>query len=131
MKFNELLTCAAIMLAGCASQPSTVDHQTRPAISRERASEDDRERPPKIGMTKEEVLDRYGDPFVVRTNDQGREEWRYVFRNFDPMSMIPFYGPIHESLRTRRRGVIIFGAEGRVADFHWNVFDPVGGPDVR
>lgn len=122
-----LIYAAIVVLAGCASQPSSVDHPSY----HKRDLDDDRERPPRMGMTKAEVLDRYGDPFIVRADDQGREEWRYVFRNFDPMSLIPFYGPIHESLRTRRRGVIVFGPGGRVVDFHWNVFDPVGGPDVR
>ena len=76
-----------------------------------------------MGMSKQEVSARYGRPMNTSMSSRG-ESWTYMFDAFDGRDFIPFYGAVHNAVRQRRGGVVIFGANGRVKDFQWNVADP-------
>jgi outer membrane protein assembly factor BamE (lipoprotein component of BamABCDE complex) len=130
---NSLPYAIALAVVGCASQLSAEDHQSRAGHYHERVAENREEgdRPPKIGMSKDEVLNQYGQPVNVSISSRGGEVWVYVFNNFDARVLIPYYGEIHEAFRKRNSGTIIFGPNGRVADYHWNMSNPVGGTVFR
>jgi outer membrane protein assembly factor BamE (lipoprotein component of BamABCDE complex) len=81
-------------------------------------------------MTKDEVLNRYGEPTNMNTSSRG-ETWFYVFNNFDARSLIPYYGQYHEATKRRHSGTVIFGADGRVKDFNWNETNPKGATIFR
>lgn len=128
MKPQELaLFAAAILCAGCADDPPATNHKTRAAHYHE-ASTGDREEgdiPPNMGMTKDQVLERYGQPVDVSTSRRG-EIWSYVFNNFDARSFIPYYGGWHEAFKRRHSGSITFDSRGRVIDYQWHEVNPRG-----
>ena len=137
MKPNRLVTLsfAALLLAGCASSnPKPAAPETSRAEQyRQKGSEEAEEgsRPPRIGMTKSQVINAYGEPTNVSSSGSGGETWSYVFNNFDGRDLIPFYGNIHSALKTRRSGAIFFNTSGRVKDFTWNGTNPKGATFLR
>lgn len=132
MKSNRLVTLsfAALLLVGCASGNSkpAAPESSRAEQYRQKGSEDAEEgsRPPRIGMSKSQVINAYGEPTNVSSSGSGGETWSYVFNNFDGRDFIPFYGDIHAAFKTRRSGVIFFNTSGRVKDFTWNGINPKG-----
>jgi len=124
MKIHRLIGLATV-LTSCAStepaapQPSRAQHH-RESVAR---SEEEGSRPPRIGMTKDQVLNMYGEPTNISTSTRG-EIWAYVFNNFDGRSFIPYYGPIHQAYKRRNSGTVIFDGSGRVRDFNWNHTNP-------
>ena len=136
MKTNQLLlTLTAALLSACAADPDNRT-QTRAGsepsrAQRHRESADrDREegdRPPRIGMTKDQVLNQYGRPVNVSSSARRGEVWSYVFNNMDGRDFIPYYGAFHAAFKQRHSGSITFDASGRVSDFQWNESNPAGG----
>ena len=114
---------AASLLAACNPGSTSPSPKPAPAKSKPVAHEEDRTRPPRLGMTKEQVRARYGRPVNVSSSSRG-ESWSYVIDGFDGTAFIPFYGPVHDAVRKRHGGVIFFDANGRVKDFTWNEADP-------
>lgn len=135
MKSALLLALTAALLTACAAEPDSRT-RTRAAASepsraqrhRESAARDQEEgsRPPRIGMTKDQVINMYGEPTNVSSSSRGGETWFYVFNNFDGRAFIPYYGAFHEAFKRRRSGTVIFDGGGRVKDFNWNETNPSG-----
>lgn len=139
MKNSLLLAavCAAatlLLLPACSSDESTQSSQSssanRSATVRKKEKEsDDRDnddkakRPPRLGMTKAQVRERYGDPSHVSSTPRG-ETWAYSFGNFEGSDFIPFYGGVHAAFRKRQHCSVVFDASGRVKDYTWGVTDP-------
>jgi len=116
-----------ISLASCATDAPDRHEPSRAQSHRESVAEDEEEgsRPPRIGMSKDQVLNRYGEPTNISTSTRG-EVWFYVFNNFDGRSLIPYYGQIHQGLKRRNSGTVFFDGNGRVRDFNWNQTNPKG-----
>ena len=124
-----LIPVIALLIAGCAAQPEPERHQSRAASYHEKAARDHEEgdRPPRIGMTKDQVLNQYGRPVNVSSSSRRGEVWSYVFNNMDGRDFIPYYGAFHAAFKQRHSGSITFDASGRVSDFQWNESNPAGG----
>lgn len=106
---------------GSRREPSRAErHRESAARNQEEGS-----RPPRIGMTKDQVINMYGEPTNVSSSSRG-ETWFYVFNNFDGRAFIPYYGAVHEALKRRHSGSITFDGSGRVKDFEWNESNPRG-----
>lgn len=125
MKPNTILAAIATAALLAACETGTNSPASKPATgnSKPAAQEEDRTRPPRLGMTKEQVRARYGRPVSVSTSSRG-ESWSYVVDAFDGTDFIPFYGSVHSAVRKRHGGVIFFDGNGRVKDFNWNATDP-------
>ena len=113
----------ASLLTACDSGTTSPAPKPAPAKSKPASQNEDKTRPPRLGMTKEQVRARYGRPVNVSTSSRG-ESWSYVINGFDGTAFIPFYGGVHDALRKRHGGVIFFDGNGRVKDFNWNESDP-------
>ena len=139
MKPTLLLTLAAALLTACAAEPDSRtrtragSEPSRAQRHRESAARDQEEgsRPPRIGMTKDQVINMYGEPTSVSSSGSRGEVWSYVFNNFDGRSFIPYYGAFHEAFKRRNSGTVIFDASGRVKDFNWNETNPRGATIFR
>jgi hypothetical protein len=113
------LTILALTFAGCATPPpppSSAAPKTKPAVGD--ISNPEAENPPFIGMTKAQALARYGEPKRRTLTDEG-ENWVYILNFGEVMgrALIPFnFKPT--AIRT---SVLIFGPDGRVKRFHWDV----------
>ena len=114
---------AASLLAACETGSTSPGPKPAPAKVKPAPQNEDRTRPPRLGMSKEQVRARYGRPVSVSTSSRG-ESWSYVVDAFDGTDFIPFYGSVHSAVRKRHGGVIIFDGNGRVKDFNWNESDP-------
>lgn len=138
MKNQILITAIATLFAACAddqgarspvkakAEPSRAEkHHESVARNREEGSQ-----PPRIGMSKDEVLNKYGEPLSISSSSRG-EMWLYTFNNFDATSLIPYYGPVHQAFKRRNSGNITFGSNGRVKDFTWNEISPKGATIFR
>ena len=125
MKPNILLAtiATATLLTACDPGATSPAPKPAPAKSKPAPQNEDKTRPPRLGMTKEQVRARYGRPVSVSTSSRG-EAWSYVINGFDGTAFIPFYGGVHDALRKRQGGVIFFDGNGRVKDFNWNESDP-------
>ena len=124
-----LLPVIALLIAGCAAGPEPERQQSR-AASYHAAKARDREegdRPPRIGMTKDQVLNQYGRPVNVSSSARRGEVWFYMFNNMDGRDFIPYYGAFHAAFKKRHSGSITFDASGRVSDYQWNETNPAGG----
>jgi outer membrane protein assembly factor BamE (lipoprotein component of BamABCDE complex) len=114
MKLFLLITVtSAIALSGCATTPPPSAPQSR---TKEHAA-DESDKPPFIGMTKAQVLARYGEPKRRTVTDEG-EQWVYILNFGEVMgkALIPFnFKPTQV-----RTGVIIFRPDGTVKKFNWD-----------
>jgi hypothetical protein len=113
---NIVMIAALICLIGCTSNQQ---HQGQAAANGPRTTNvDPEDRPPAVGMTKAQVLARYGKPKTQTVTDEG-EQWSYVLNmgEFIGKHMIPFFF----STQQLRFGKIIFGPDGRVKKFYWDV----------
>ncbi|HKP45357.1 MAG TPA: outer membrane protein assembly factor BamE [Pyrinomonadaceae bacterium] len=109
-----------LRLAGCTAGPATNQRATATARSNAATTAkpgDPEDRPPVVGMTKAQVLARYGKPKTQTVTDDG-ERWTYVLNigEFVGKHMIPFFF----STQTLRFGVIFFGPDERVKKFNWD-----------
>lgn len=115
MKLPLLSLCAlcavTVLLNGCETHSSS---SGRPA-SASHEQPDPIEIPPHNGMTKTEVVARYGQPRAVFVTDRG-EVWRYILNPGEIVtkSLIPFYPPVRP-----RFGTVIFGPDNRVREYNW------------
>lgn len=119
------LAAFPLLLMSCASDKR---NHSSPAVAEQRdreVEEDDGSTPPRIGMTREQVRAKYGQPVNVSVSSRG-EVWSYVFNNFDGRAFIPYYGGFHQAMKKRNSSVIFFGQNGRVRDFTWNETNPRG-----
>ena len=121
LNLSSIVCLTGLFLASCAddstggSRPSGTDHLRQ-------ASGEDRERgdtPPRMGMTKDQVLQLYGEPMNITTSRHG-ETWSYAFNDFDPQSLIPVYGGWHQVFKKRHSGSVTFNGSGRVIDYQWS-----------
>src|SRR4051812_25194181 len=119
MKILSIIIAAAV-LAGCTGPAANQQHQTAaarpPATTTKHVDPEDQ--PPAVGMTKAQVLARYGKPKTQTVTDEG-EQWAYVLNmgEFIGKHMIPFFF----STQQLRFGKIVFGTDGRVKKFYWDV----------
>ena len=120
--FLSLLAAACLLIA-CDSGSSAPARKSAQAKSKPAPQDEDRSRPPRRGMTKEQVRAQYGRPVNVSTSSRG-ESWSYVIGGFDGTAFIPFYGPVHDAVRQRHGGIIFFDQNGRVKDYSWNETNP-------
>ena len=120
------LLATACLLTACETGSSAPARKPTPAKSKPAPQDEDRTRPPRRGMTKEQVRAQYGRPVNVSTSSRG-ESWSYVIGGIDGTSFIPFYGPVHNAVRKRQSGVIFFDGNGRVKDYSWNETNPGAG----
>ena len=114
MKHSRLLLLAAF--GGCLAftDCSQNSQQTQGSAA---TGEDESEKPPFVGMTKNQALARYGDPKTKGVTEEG-ETWTYV-RGLGAMmakAAIPFYF----GGRDLKTGVLIFGPDGKVKKFRWD-----------
>ena len=124
---NHLLLAATALLTACAAEPSAGSGHHRNAANRESRQERERRedaedrrshrdepigREPRIGMTKGQVIEMYGEP-SSRSHSARGEVWSYWFNRGH--AFIPYnFG------YTARTGTFIFGANGRLQDFNYN-----------
>ncbi len=114
MKLKHIaLPAVALLLAGCAGDDTTTTTTAtrRPARYADRDSEPI-EQEPRIGMSKGQIRQMYGEPESVNHSGRG-EVWSYYFNRGG--AFIPYnfgYRP--------RTGVFIFGENGRLKDYNWN-----------
>lgn len=112
MKTKLFPLIIALAMAGCATPaPST------PQSKQKTQAVDESEKPPFIGMSKAQVLARYGEPKKHTITDEG-EQWVYLLNFGEVMgrALIPF----NFSPTPIRTGVIVFGPDGRVKKFNWD-----------
>lgn len=105
----------ALFFAGCAAtpEPARTNSSRVGDISNPEA-----EKPPFIGMTKAEALALYGHPKKQTMTDEG-ENWVYILNIGEVIgkAMIPFnFKP-----PMPRTGTLIFGPDGRVKKFNWDM----------
>jgi outer membrane protein assembly factor BamE (lipoprotein component of BamABCDE complex) len=112
LKLFPFIIMSAIALSGCATAPPSAPHSR----TKEQAG-DESEKPPFVGMTKGQVLARYGEPKRHTITDEG-EQWVYLLNFGEVMgkALIPF----NFSPTPIRTGVIVFGPDGRVKKFNWD-----------
>src|SRR5204863_10104912 len=120
MKQRLLSLLALLIVIGSCSQPSSTTSQRSTPQKRAPAKVDEEDKPPFIGMTKAQALARYGEPKKQTVTDEG-EQWTYILNmgEFIGKHMIPFF----ISTQQIRTGVLIFGRDGRVKKFNWDVPD--------
>lgn len=125
MKHSLLLTglAAAVLLSGCASTPSQPDTSapapaaptSAPASTGEnRGTRGEWNETPSVGMTRAQVLERYGDPRKIVQTAKG-EVWHYRARTRG-RDFVPVYGAFTAQ---RKGGTIGFDAHGRVSAYDW------------
>lgn len=114
----------AIFISGCAADKPAAPSKPVPAKSKEaQPGLNDGSRPPSVGMTKAQVLQRYGRPVHTSVSARG-EVWGYAFNTIEAHDFIPVYGAL---TKRSRGGSIIFGSDGRVKDFNWGETNPSAG----
>jgi hypothetical protein len=121
MNLSAIVCLTGLFLASCADDSSDGSRSSGTAHVH-KASGEDRERgdtPPRMGMTKDKVLQLYGEPMNVTTSRHG-ETWSYAFNDFDPQSLIPVYGGWHQAFKKRHSGSVTFNGSGRVIDYQWS-----------
>ena len=108
-----LLACVLVGLTLPACSSNDQSAQARAAAQ---ARDDESDRPPYVGMSKEEALQRYGRPKSIVLTDMG-ERWTYFLNEGEVYgkSLIPFYIPPRPRL-----GFLFFSEKGRVREFHWD-----------
>lgn len=120
MKTRILIVAAlGASLTSCATQQQSAPPAAGAAPQRVGdISNPEAENQPFIGMTKEEALARYGQPKKQTVTEEG-ENWVYILNLGEVVgkAMIPFYFG-QPAIRT---GVLIFGSDGRVKKFNWDV----------
>lgn len=110
---------SSLVLFGCTDHPSS-GQQNGAYAPHQKSADDLREEqentPPYVGMTKGEVLQRYGQPKTAIITDRG-ERWTYFLNEGEVVgkSFIPFYIPPRP-----RFAIIFFNQNGRIAEFHWD-----------
>ena len=75
------------------------------------------ERPPHVGMTKEQALARYGKPRRHTTTDEG-EQWVYILNTGEMIGKA--FIPFNFKPTIARTGVLTFGPDDRVKKFTWD-----------
>src|SRR6266851_8615803 len=102
------IVTAAALLGGCAAQPPpAAPHGAKVGD----ISNPEAEKPPFVGMTKEQALARYGKPKKNTMTDEG-EQWVYLL-NYGEMIGKAFI-PFNFKPTIPRTGVLIFGPDGQV-----------------
>ena len=110
---------AVTLLMSCASSPKqTANSNSQPHAAKKI---DESDKPPFIGMTREQALARYGEP-ARRTVTPDGEMWTYNLNmgEFVGKHMIPFFFSTQEL----RLGILTFGPNGRVTQFRWDQPNP-------
>ncbi len=114
---------ATLLVTGCATtQNSSNAGANRPAPAPpveapdtgHRGTRGEWNRTPEVGMTKAQVLTRYGDPRTIQQTPEG-EVWRYRAQRRG-RDFIPVYGAFTQQTKG---GTIGFDAEGRVKAYDW------------
>ena len=107
---------AALLCAAPVVPASPIPSPTKPPGKSEKKI-DESDKPPFIGMSKEQARARYGEPKKQTVTDEG-ERWIYILNmsQFVGKHMIPFFF----STQDLRMGVLIFGPDGKVKKFHWD-----------
>jgi outer membrane protein assembly factor BamE (lipoprotein component of BamABCDE complex) len=75
------------------------------------------ETPPRVGMTKEQALARYGKPKRHTVTEDG-EEWVYILNMGEVIGKA--FIPFNFKPTPVRTGVLTFGPDGRVKKFKWD-----------
>jgi len=82
--------------------------------------------PPRMGMTKSQVLENYGKPGSIHSTPQG-ETWSYAFDQLK----FPIWTALgqYESIYTKSRsGSITFNSRGTVSDYYFGENVPAARP---
>jgi outer membrane protein assembly factor BamE (lipoprotein component of BamABCDE complex) len=99
-----LAICFLLVAIGCASTPDD-PNAPRPRRPRDIKLE--------VGMTKDDVREKYGDPNSITQTSNG-EQWYYDNRG-------EAYIPFHFGYRYKFRS-FLFGSDGRLKAFHVDDF---------
>lgn len=110
-------TPVTFTLPGYSYNSPRVSHVAQ-QVPRRRPAMNEEDKPPYIGMTKGQVLARYGEPRKHTITDEG-ERWVYLL-NFGEMMGKAFI-PFNFKGTPPRTGVIIFGPDSRVKKFDWDI----------
>ena len=112
---KKILYCVAALLAFIPLAPASPTPAPRKPPPKK---VDESDLAPVIGMTKFQVLSRYGKPNRKTTTEDG-EQWTYILNmgQFIGKHMIPFF----VSTQALRIGVLTFGSDGRLKKFRWDV----------
>ncbi len=114
MKTLCTLIAMALFAAGATS---TLAKDPRGPAKRGDISNPEAERPPFIGMTKEQALARYGEPKKHTITEEG-EQWVYILNMGEVIGKA--FIPFNFKPTVPRTGVITFGPNGRVKKFNWD-----------
>jgi hypothetical protein len=116
MKMFPLYILGALLL--CATSISSASPSPSPRKSpRKPAKVDESDKPPFVGMTKAQALNRYGQPKKQTVTDEG-EQWIYIL-NYGEVVGKAFI-PFNFHVTPIRTGLLIFGPDGRVKKFTWD-----------
>ncbi len=114
------LGAVSLVFSGCSDDRPATGKDAAYTGPRQKTADELREeeenRPPYVGMTKEEAFQRYGNPKSDIVTDQGeRVVWFLNEGEVLGKSLIPFYIPPRPRFAT-----LFFGPDGRVRDFHFD-----------
>lgn len=122
--FQQSDTCRAIAgtLSVCLTACQTAAPEPAKAASTHSQvgdiSNPEAEQQPFIGMTKEQALARYGEPKKHTVTEEG-ESWIYLLNMGEVIGKA--FIPFNFKPTMARTGVLIFGPDGRVKKFNWDV----------
>jgi hypothetical protein len=107
----------AIASPAFAGSPSPTPTPRKPAQAPSKKV-DLSEQPPFVGMTKAQALSRYGEPKKHSVTDEG-ENWIYILNAGEVIGKA--FIPFNFHATPVRTGVLVFGANGKVKKFRWDV----------
>lgn len=110
---KSLSIIIAVALAGAGLTSTAVAKDPRVGD----ISNPEAEKPPFVGMTKDQALARYGKPKKHTVSDEG-EQWVYILNTGEIIGKA--FIPFNFKPTVPRTGVLIFGANGKVKKFTWD-----------
>jgi hypothetical protein len=111
-----LSLCAPLIFSGCGDDEAHSQNRAATHGARDRDDDDeedfDRSTPPRLGMSRSQVVRLYGEPDFVSATPRG-ETWTYRFDTWK------FAVPYYSMAAKIKTGTVTFNGSGRVADYQW------------
>jgi hypothetical protein len=116
---TRILPALLCVIASCvfAGSPTPTPTPKKPAQPLSKKV-DLSEQPPFVGMTKAQALSRYGEPKKHSVTEEG-ENWIYILNAGEVIGKA--FIPFNFHATPVRTGVLIFGPNGKVKKYTWDV----------